>query len=235
MLPPAKPTQAEKEALVKAALAGVTASPGKMSTPGRGCAGSACTMKLGYSISQKGVNAGAACKSLNLQFTLGHGEHVKVQDPGWCAEVQGHGGSWYVKATYTNMMKPATPEVANKILALLKTLCPQSAASYPEELEAPESWKQPELKIVKVPSLEIDTGSSINDPTFFFVGDTYVWKEAMKAKYNKVEYGGILFGGEIKPAWHMAADPVIENPETGVVVFFNDHGIDATLIDLCQE
>ena len=95
---PAKPTQAEKEALVKAALAGVTASPGKMSTPG---SIKACTMKLGYSINQKGANAGTACKSLNLQFTLGHGEHVKVQDPSWCAEVQGHGGSWYVKATPT--------------------------------------------------------------------------------------------------------------------------------------
>ena len=55
------------------------------------------------------------------------------------------------------MMKPATPEVANKILALLKTLCPQLAASYPEELEAPEGWKQPEFKIIKVPFLEIDT------------------------------------------------------------------------------
>ena len=128
-------TDEQKSAAALAVRARIQASftAPAVTTPGSGTSNStmrnsppvrSCSITLDYTVYQQGASAGTKTTNPLLTFTLTAGEYTHLK--GLIDHLAGHGDIWYNKKSYENLVKVATPEVANKILVLLKEKCPIS-------------------------------------------------------------------------------------------------------------
>ena len=167
-----------------------------------------------------------------MEFTLIEQEWVGIEKTVF-ERVAGHTGYWYSKTKKVNFCKVKTPEVANMLLLLLKEKCPRSSAGWPLELEAPEGYISPVMKVIKVPELEVVGKPKLEHPMFFLAGDTFSIKEALKTNFD-ADFRDIEFGGKVKPAWFMPVNEISDDAEKGLVAWLKKHGFETTLIDLCD-